>query len=78
MVNSPIDCTVPATVPAVMYSPTRKGRWMRIITPAATFDSVPCSARPTASARPPSAAMMLVVCTPNWVSTVTATTTHRA
>ena len=78
MVNSPIRWTVAVNLSTLIASPTTKGRCTRIITPEATLLSVPCSARPTASAMPPSAAMMLVVSTPNWLSTVTSTTAHSA
>jgi len=38
--------------------------------PAATFDSVPCMARPIARPAAPSTASKLAVCTPNCPSTV--------
>ena len=60
-----MDFTVPETESTSTKSPSLKGRNMIIITPAATFDSVPRSARPAA----PTTATMEVVWIPKVFST---------
>ena len=69
--NRPISCTVPVMAPVVILSATRNGRSNSSITPDATLDRVPCSARPMARPAAPRSAINDVVCTPNWPSTAT-------
>src|SRR5688572_26390615 len=71
VVKSVSPFTEPARPATSTASPTRNGRNSSSMTPAARFDSVPCSARPTAREAAPSTAMMLVVWMPKRCSTAT-------
>ncbi len=55
-----------------------KGRKRSSITPAATFESVPCSARPTARPAAPKTAMRLAVWTPSSLRTASTVTVRMA
>ena len=66
-----IDLTVPIWSLIWTKSPSLMGRKMIIITPAATFDRVPCSARPMARPAAPMTATIEVVWMPNVLSTTT-------
>ena len=78
VVNSNSDLTVPAWPATSTYWPTLKGRKISSITPAATFDSVPCKARPIARPAAPKTAIRLVVSTPNRFRTAMMTTASTA
>jgi len=60
----PMSWTAPVTPPALITSPRSNGRKMRIITPLAKFDRLPCSARPTANPADANSATRLVVSIP--------------
>ncbi len=64
-----MSLTVPIMPLMITKSPTLIGRKKISITPAATFDSVPCSARPMARPAAPMIATTLVVRTPNEFNT---------
>jgi hypothetical protein len=66
---------VPTIPSPLITSPTLNGRSQMIITPAAIFDSVPCSASAIASPAAPRTARIEAVCTPNCPSTTTKVTT---
>jgi hypothetical protein len=61
VVNRVRSLTVPKFDPASIKSPILEGLKMSSMTPAATFDSVPCKAKPIARPAVPSTARKLVV-----------------
>ena len=63
--NNPISLTVPETFAASIQFPTLNGLKNKSITPAATFDNVPCKASPIANPAAPKTAIIEVVFTPN-------------
>ena len=78
VVNSPISRTEPDTLAASTQSPTLKGRRNSSISPAATFDNVPCSARPMARPAAPRTAIIDVVSTPKLPSVTTTVSVRMA
>ena len=65
VVNNPTSLIVPEISVVSTQSPLLKGLNNKSITPAATFDSVPCKARPIAKPAAPKTAIIEVVWTPN-------------
>ena len=61
----PISLTVPEIPLVSIQFPTLKGPKNKSITPAATFDNVPCKASPTAKPAAPKTAIIDVVLTQN-------------
>ena len=56
---------MPDVLPVSTQSPVVNGLNNNNITPAATFDNVPCKAKPIAKPAAPRTAIIEVVCTPN-------------
>ena len=71
VVNNPTSFTIPDEPAISTQSPVSNGRRISNITPAATFDKVPCRARPIARPAAPSTAIIEVVWIPNCPSDTT-------